>query len=354
MVPRPAPQFPTPPLIPEYFAGREVLITGATGFMGKVLVERLLWTCPDIGRLHLLMRHKRDVAPDKRLALLKQSQSINYHLLDIVHNPSAIIHFSKSFINHLHQPSSIIHRLSFIIHLPGYIIHQPSIGILHPVSVTRHTLIDHPSLQYSLPHWFVRQVFDVVRERCPQQLDKLCMVPGDVTKRRFGFDQSALNQLNQVSVVFHSAATLKFDEPLSVAAEQNVRPVLTLMDICDQLPNMQVGDGAAVLRDAALELPHHAGTTARTQAAPGRPEAVQPQARDYRLGAALRGLREGRAPVPAARARRRYTRREAEDANIIPDSQGYIVVRNFHYVPFDDSDSACHLVGSSSTNAATE
>nr|ARD71191.1 fatty acyl reductase [Spodoptera exigua] len=157
MVPRPAPQFPTPPLIPEYFAGREVLITGATGFMGKVLVERLLWTCPDIGRLHLLMRHKRDVAPDKRLALLKQSQ-----------------------------------------------------------------------------------VFDVVRERCPQQLDKLCMVPGDVTKRRFGFDQSALNQLNQVSVVFHSAATLKFDEPLSVAAEQNVRPVLTLMDICDQLPNMQV------------------------------------------------------------------------------------------------------------------
>ncbi|XP_022824171.1 putative fatty acyl-CoA reductase CG5065 [Spodoptera litura] len=157
MVPRPAPQSSTPPLIPEYFAGREVFITGATGFMGKVLVERLLWTCPDISRLHLLMRHKKDCAPDKRLALLKQSQ-----------------------------------------------------------------------------------VFDVVREQCPQQLDKLCVVPGDVTKRRFGFDQPTLNQLNQVSVVFHSAATLKFDEPLSVAVEQNVRPVLTLMDICDQLPNMQV------------------------------------------------------------------------------------------------------------------
>lgn len=157
MVPRPVPQSPSPPLIPEYFAGREVFITGATGFMGKVLVERLLWTCRDISRLHLLMRHKKETAPEKRLAQLKQSQ-----------------------------------------------------------------------------------VFDVIRAHCPQQLDKLSMLPGDVTKPRFGLDQHRLSQLNQVSVVFHSAATLKFDEPLNVAVEQNLRSVITLMDICDQLPNMQV------------------------------------------------------------------------------------------------------------------
>ncbi|XP_075988907.1 putative fatty acyl-CoA reductase CG5065 [Anticarsia gemmatalis] len=157
MVPRPAPQSPSPPLIPQYFAGREVFITGATGFMGKVLVERLLWTCPEVGRLHLLLRRKKDVAPEKRLKKLKQSQ-----------------------------------------------------------------------------------VFDVIRQQCPQRLDKLCIVAGDVTKPKLGMSRDAIQELSQVSVVFHSAATLKFDEPLGAAVEQNLRSVLTLMDICDQLPAMQV------------------------------------------------------------------------------------------------------------------
>lgn len=39
-----------------------------------MLIERLLWTCPDVGRLLLLMREKRDVPPEKRLAKLKESQ----------------------------------------------------------------------------------------------------------------------------------------------------------------------------------------------------------------------------------------------------------------------------------------
>ena len=32
------------------------LITGATGFMGKVLVEKLLRSCPGIDRVYLLLR----------------------------------------------------------------------------------------------------------------------------------------------------------------------------------------------------------------------------------------------------------------------------------------------------------
>ncbi|CAG9791122.1 unnamed protein product [Diatraea saccharalis] len=60
-------------IIPQFYAGREVFITGATGFIGKVLVERLLSTCPDIGRLHLLMRVKRGEAPEARLQKLKES-----------------------------------------------------------------------------------------------------------------------------------------------------------------------------------------------------------------------------------------------------------------------------------------
>jgi Putative dehydrogenase domain of multifunctional non-ribosomal peptide synthetases and related enzymes len=45
--------------ITEWFKGRSVLVTGATGFMGKVLVEKLMRSCPDIATIYLLMRPKR-------------------------------------------------------------------------------------------------------------------------------------------------------------------------------------------------------------------------------------------------------------------------------------------------------
>lgn len=62
---------PTPG-IPEYFAGRDVLVTGATGFMGKVLLEKLLRCCPDIRRIYILVRAKKGVAPGARLESLKK------------------------------------------------------------------------------------------------------------------------------------------------------------------------------------------------------------------------------------------------------------------------------------------
>lgn len=50
--------------IVEFYAGRSVFITGATGFMGKVLVEKLLRSCPGVSNLYLLMRPSKgkDVA----------------------------------------------------------------------------------------------------------------------------------------------------------------------------------------------------------------------------------------------------------------------------------------------------
>lgn len=54
------------PSIPEWFAGRNIFITGATGFMGKVLVEKLLRDCPDVAQLYLLIRPKRGVEPSQR------------------------------------------------------------------------------------------------------------------------------------------------------------------------------------------------------------------------------------------------------------------------------------------------
>jgi FlaA1/EpsC-like NDP-sugar epimerase len=44
--------------IPGFFKERCVFITGGTGFMGKVLVEKLLRSCPDVDTIYLLTRPK--------------------------------------------------------------------------------------------------------------------------------------------------------------------------------------------------------------------------------------------------------------------------------------------------------
>nr|CAH7751944.1 unnamed protein product [Callosobruchus chinensis] len=55
------------PSIPEYFKGKNVFITGATGFIGKVLIEKLLRSCPEIGNIYVLIREKKGKDPVTRI-----------------------------------------------------------------------------------------------------------------------------------------------------------------------------------------------------------------------------------------------------------------------------------------------
>lgn len=61
---------PKLPTIPEYFSGKSIFITGASGFMGKVLVEKLLRSCPNLKTVYLLLRRKRGVDSETRLKKL--------------------------------------------------------------------------------------------------------------------------------------------------------------------------------------------------------------------------------------------------------------------------------------------
>jgi len=53
--------------IPGFYANRSVFITGGTGFMGKVLIEKLLRSCPDIHEIFILLRPKRELSIQDRL-----------------------------------------------------------------------------------------------------------------------------------------------------------------------------------------------------------------------------------------------------------------------------------------------
>jgi len=58
--------------IQDYFRDKVVLVTGGTGLVGRVLIEKILRDLPEIRRLYVLVRHRtdrsgRNVLPDERL-----------------------------------------------------------------------------------------------------------------------------------------------------------------------------------------------------------------------------------------------------------------------------------------------
>jgi fatty acyl-CoA reductase len=50
----------------EVFRGARVLLTGGTGFMGQVLMEKLLRTC-QIDKLYIITRPKKGMTEKERL-----------------------------------------------------------------------------------------------------------------------------------------------------------------------------------------------------------------------------------------------------------------------------------------------
>uniref|UniRef100_A0A0A9XVU3 Fatty acyl-CoA reductase n=2 Tax=Lygus hesperus TaxID=30085 RepID=A0A0A9XVU3_LYGHE len=146
------------PSVVEWLEGKDILITGATGFMGKCLVEKLLRCCPGVNRLYLIVRTKRGTDAQDRMK-----------------------DYSKNAL------------------------------------------------------------FGTLLEQNPNAFDKVIAVPGDMSALECGLSKENQQILKEnISIVFHTAASVRFDDSLSDALKLNTRGTYELIKIAKGMKKLEV------------------------------------------------------------------------------------------------------------------
>ena len=67
--------------IQNFFTDKTILITGATGFLGKCLVEKLLRSCYDLKNIYILVRRKKDLTVEEILKKYFQNEVRIYKII---------------------------------------------------------------------------------------------------------------------------------------------------------------------------------------------------------------------------------------------------------------------------------
>nr|XP_008194927.2 PREDICTED: fatty acyl-CoA reductase 1 isoform X1 [Tribolium castaneum] len=143
--------------ITGFYKNAKIFITGATGFVDKALVEKLLRTCDELDSLYLLMRPKRGMNIEQRLK-------------ELLKNP----------------------------------------------------------------------VFNRIREKNPDAFDKVKAVAGDVSAPNLGLSDGDKEKLvEHCNIVFHSAATVKFNEDLKNAVTLNTLGTKQVLELCREMKNLK-------------------------------------------------------------------------------------------------------------------
>ncbi|KOB66821.1 Fatty acyl reductase [Operophtera brumata] len=87
---------------------------------------------------------------------------------------------------------------------------------------------------------FLGKVFNRLREERPEDLQKIVPIAGDIVAPNLGInaeDEELL--MEKVSVVIHSAATVRFNEPLKVALGINVEGTRKVLNLCHRMKNVK-------------------------------------------------------------------------------------------------------------------
>ncbi|KAJ8720389.1 hypothetical protein PYW07_012432 [Mythimna separata] len=95
------------------------------------------------------------------------------------------------------------------------------------------------SIEQRLTEILEDPLYDLLREQQPYFTQRLVLVSGDISELRLGLSKEDWDTITeQVDVVFHLAATTRFDEPLRVATMINIRgtrETLVLGKACKKL-----------------------------------------------------------------------------------------------------------------------
>ncbi|XP_048264969.1 fatty acyl-CoA reductase wat isoform X5 [Bombus terrestris] len=139
--------------IQQFYNGQSIFITGGTGFVGKLLIEKLLRECPGISFIYLLVRPKK-------------GKDMHQRIEEIFDDP----------------------------------------------------------------------LFGKVKEKQPKFRHQIVAIAGDCGQPGLGISPADRQTITrEVSIVFHVAATVRFDEKMKLAVPINVRSPKDVMDLCKEI-----------------------------------------------------------------------------------------------------------------------
>jgi len=67
--------------IKSYYTNKSILITGCTGFLAKIILEKIVRTCSDFRKIYVLMRTKQGVTLEARL----QNEVLSSEMFNILY-----------------------------------------------------------------------------------------------------------------------------------------------------------------------------------------------------------------------------------------------------------------------------
>jgi len=143
--------------VQEFYKNATIFITGGTGFMGKMLIEKLSRTCPQLKHIYLLIRNKKGKAVNERIDAI-----------------------------------------------------------------------------------FEDRLFKRIKHERPKFYHKISAIAGDISLPGLGISPSDRQLLaEQVNIVFHAAATIRFDEHIRTAIDINVLGTREIIKLSKEMTRLK-------------------------------------------------------------------------------------------------------------------
>ncbi|KAF6216175.1 hypothetical protein GE061_000515 [Apolygus lucorum] len=84
-------------------------------------------------------------------------------------------------------------------------------------------------------------LFEPLLKMNPNAFDKLIVIPGDMSQKRCGISEEDRQVLiENTSVIFHTAASVRFDDSLSSALKLNTRGTVELLEMAKEMKKLEV------------------------------------------------------------------------------------------------------------------